>query len=174
MHEDKIRRGSAVLPLILGISLIGTLLAPVFWWLVGKDLLFTVWGQVADARVVGSHYSGAVDRPSGAHLGPHSAAHIFVYQFTDAAGAVQDFTELIRVDDPSPAVGETIQIEYLPVFGDAERHHDRNPAKVFIRFAIIAVVLFIYLRRIAQPPVPIGPTSTNPSRSESRHADDQG
>ena len=79
-------------------------------------------------------------------------SHVFNYEFADAAGGVQHVTETIDVGPPSPAVGETVQVEYLPAFGNAARRQDHAPAVTLIRISfaislIAAVAIFHYVRR---------------------------
>jgi hypothetical protein len=166
-HRDNMRRDSIVLPCILVFTLIGSILSPLLY-IIGENLVFAIWAQPVEGRVVASHYVEAVTACS-AGRGRHPAYQFFDYRFVDTAGAPQHISERLLADGPCPSVGDAVQIEYLPAFGGAARHHDHNPAealtRIFVPIAIIAVAYFVLVKRQERRPrVFVGLASEDGSR----------
>jgi hypothetical protein len=149
MLQVKMRRGSTVLPLLLLISIFAALLSP-FLWAIGADFVFAILGRPVEGRVVATQYVAALTACSAGRQ-RHPAYRYFDYRFVDAAGAPQHISERFVDGDSCPSLGDTVQIEYLPAFGDAARRHDHNPGvaitHILVPIAVIPFVLFILIKR---------------------------
>jgi hypothetical protein len=149
MRHNQMRRGSTVLPTIFLTALFVSFLSP-FLCVIGKDLVFAIWGQAVEGLVVDSTYIPAVTACS-AGRGRHGAYRDFDYQFIDAAGTRQHVSERFFGDGPCPGIGDAVQIEYLPNFGDAARRHEHDPGVAIMHIVVpclvIAIALFFFIKR---------------------------